>query len=95
MATMYVSWLGGAQFNVAKSPVASETVTTSTVTAKSGAAPAGSGIAMVTSDTAHYVAVGPQATVTATATNGIYVPANCVREIAINPGDGVAAITLA
>lgn len=95
MATMYVSYLGGVQFGVAKDPVSATTITTSGTTAKTGAAaPADAMIAVVVSDTAHYVNTGPQATVEAAASNGMYVPANVERHIAINPGDGVAAITV-
>lgn len=95
MATMYVSYLGGVQFGVAKDPISATTITTSGSTAKtSAAAPASACIAVVVSDAAHYVNVGPQASVTAAASNGMYVPANVERHIAINPGDGVAAITV-
>lgn len=96
MATLYVSYLGGVQYGVAKEPISAVTVTTSTTTAKTAAAaPDNAGIAVVVSDTAHYVNTGPQASVTAAASNSIYVPANVERHFAINPGDGVAAITLA
>lgn len=95
MATLRVSYLGGVQYGVAKEPLAYETVDTSASTAKTaGAAPAGANIAVVVSDAAHIVNTGPFSTVTAAATNGIYVPANVERHIAINPGDGVAAITV-
>lgn len=95
MATLYVSYLGGVQYMVAKDPCGAVTVTTSGVTAKTAAAaPAEAAIAIVVSDAAHYVNTGPQASVTATAANGIYVPANVERHFAINPGDGIAAITV-
>lgn len=95
MATMYVSYLGGAYKGVASSPLSAVTITTSGTTAKTAAAaPADAQIAIVVSDAAHYVNVGPQDTVTAAASNGMYVPANVEREIVINPGDGVAAITV-
>jgi hypothetical protein len=95
MATFYVSYLGGAQFGVAKEPISTVTITTSGSTAKTAAAaPADAAIVTVFSDAAHYVNVGPQTSVTAAASNGMYVPAGCAREIAINPGDGVAAITV-
>lgn len=95
MATMYVSYLGGVQFGVAKEPISATTITTSGTTAKTGsAAPDAASIAIVISDAAHYVNTGPQASVTAAASNGIYVPANVERHFAINPGDGIAAITV-
>lgn len=95
MATMYVSYLGGVQYMVAKEPIAAVTITTSGTTAKTAAAaPPGAAIAVIVSDAAHYVNTGPQASVTAAATNSMYVPANVERHFAINPGDGVAAITV-
>ena len=94
MATMYVSYLGGALQGVASTPIGSTTITTSGSTAKTAvAAPAGARIVIVVSDAPHYVNVGPQATVTASAANSIYVPANAERHIIIEPGSGVAAIT--
>lgn len=95
MATMYVSYGAGVEKGVIKSPAGSTSFTTSGTSAKTAAAPPlNAGIAVVFSDTAHYVAVGPYSSVTAAASNGIYVPANQQREIALNPGDGVAAITV-
>ena len=95
MATMYVSYLGGVQYSVAKEPISATTITTSGTTAKTAAAaPAEAAIAVVISDAAHYVNTGAQASVTAAASNGMYVPANVERHIAINPGDGIAAITV-
>ena len=95
MATMYVSYLGGVSLEVAKEPISSVTITTSGTTAKTAAAaPDTAAIAVVVSDAAHYVNTGPQDSVTAAASNGIYVPANVERHLAINAGDGVAAITV-
>lgn len=95
MATLRVSYLGGVQYGVAKEPLAYETIDTSGTTAKTAAAaPAGATIAVVFSDAAHIVNTGPFANVTAATTNGMFVPANSERHIAINPGDGVAAITV-
>jgi hypothetical protein len=92
---MYVSYLGGVQHMVGKEPISATTITTSGVSAKTGAAaPAEASIAVIISDAAHYVNVGPFASVTAAASNGMYVPANVERHLAINPGDGVAAITV-
>lgn len=95
MATMYVSYLGGAHLGVAREPISTVTITTSGSTAKTeAAAPSDVAIVVIFSDAAHYVNVGPHDTVTAAASSGMYVPAGCTREIAINPGDGVAAITV-
>ena len=95
MATLYVSYIGGVQYSVAKEPISCVTVTTSGTTAKTAAAaPDNAAIAVVVSDAAHYVNTGPQASVTAAASNGMYVPANVERHFAINPGDGIAAITV-
>lgn len=95
MATMYVSFLGGVQYGVAKGPISATTITTSGTSAKTAAAaPEEAAIAVVFSDTAHYVNTGPQASVTAAASNGIYVPANIERHLTINAGDGIAAITV-
>lgn len=95
MATMYVSYLGGVQHGVAKEPIGSTTITTSGTSAKTGSAPpSGTAIAVVVSDAAHYVNVGTFASVTAAASTGMYVPANVERHLSINPGEGVAAITV-
>lgn len=92
MATLYVSYLAGSQYGVAKGPSGTTTITTSGTTAKSSANP-GSAIAVVFSDAAHYVNVGPSASVTASAANGTYVPANIEREFALKADDEIAAIT--
>lgn len=95
MANLYVSFIGGVENGVASKVIGSTTITTSGASAKTAAAaPTGASIAIISSDAAHYVAFGPQATVTATATNGIYVPANESRPVAINAGNGIAAITV-
>ena len=95
MATLYVSYLGGVQYMVGKDPMGADPITTSGATAKTAAAaPDGATIAVIISDAAHYVNTGPQASVTASAANGMYVPANVERHLAINLGDGVAAITV-
>lgn len=95
MATMYVSYYGGSFMGVAHDPIGSTTITTSGATAKTdAAAPDGAQIVGVISDAAHYVNIGAQASVTATAANGVYVPANQERLITISPGSGVAAITV-
>lgn len=98
MATLYVSYFGGVDKQVAADPIKSETVTTSTTTAATGAIPSGAVVASLFSDTAHYVTIGTD-TPTAAITNSFYLPANTVREIRTFNGDGVArkiaAITLA
>lgn len=95
MATLYVSYLGGVQDMVGKEPISVVTITTSGTTAKTAAAaPAEASIAVIWSDAAHIVNTGPQASVTAAATSGMLVPANTERHLKINPGDGVAAITV-
>ena len=95
MATLYVSYIGGVEIMVAKEPCGAVTVTTSGTTAKTAAAaPAEATIAVIFSDAAHYVNTGPQDSVTASAANGMLVPANVERELKINAGDGVAAITV-
>lgn len=93
MATLYVSYLGGVEYSVAKNPMGTTTITTSGTSAKSSANK-GASIAIVHSDAAHYVAIGPSASVTASAANGTYVPANTEREFALKFGDEVAAITV-
>lgn len=92
MADLRVSYIGGVEKGVAKEPMASQTVTTSATSARSTANP-GAGIAVVFSDTAHWINTGPAATVTATATNGMFLPANVERHLALNLGEEVAAIT--
>lgn len=93
MADLRVSYIGGVESGVAKEPMGSQTVTTSGVSAKSNTNP-GAGIAVVFSDTAHWINTGPAASVTATATNGMFLPANVERHLALNVGDEVAAITV-
>ena len=95
MATLYVSYLGGVDYSVAKNPLGSATITTSGTTARAaGNATRSAAIAVVTSDAAHYVSVGPADSVTASAATGLYVGANQQREIALGLGEDVAAITV-
>lgn len=96
MSTMRVSYLGGVAYGVAKEPIATELIDTNTSTPvkTAAAAPLSATIAVVWSDTAHIVNTGAFADVTAAATNGIFVPANSERHLAINRGDGVAALAL-
>lgn len=91
MATLYVSWIGGVSNNCAREPIKSETVTTSGTSAQSGANPSGA-IVQLFSDAAHYVDVGSDPT--ATAANGVYVPASTLYHIAVPDGVKIAAITV-
>lgn len=95
MATLYVSYVVGVDKEVADGVVGSETVTTSGTSAQTGVIPKHAGIAILFSDTAHYVTIGNDPT--AAAGNSIYVPANVQREIRIrNYGSQtlkIAAIT--
>ena len=97
MPTLQVSYWGAIAEGVAGAPISSETVTTSGSTAKTAnGAPAGAKLAVVWGDANHWVAVGPQSTVSATggATAGVFVPANTERHILLlQPGRRVAAIT--
>lgn len=94
MPTAFCSFYGGSTLGVATDPISTQAITTSGTTAKTAtAAPDGASIVGVIGDAAHYVNVGPQATVTAAQTAGVYVPANVERLIFVPPGYGVAAIT--
>lgn len=93
MATLYVSYFSGVQSGVGKGPAGTDVVTTSGTSAKS-ADNDGAVVVSVFSDSAHYVTTGPSATVTATAANGAYLPANTMLWLSINSGDEVAAITV-
>lgn len=89
MATLYVSWLGGAVLNCAVDPVKGETVTTSGTSAQSGVNPGGR-VAQLYSDTAHYVMTGSDPT--ASADNGLYVPANAIYWLSVGSRQRIAAI---
>jgi hypothetical protein len=91
MATLYVSWLGGAVLNCAVDPIKSETVTTSGTSAQSGANP-GARVAQLRSDAAHYVTTGGDPT--ATAGKSVYVPANETYYLAVGSNQKIAAITV-
>ena len=96
MATLYVSYFSFEEKKVASGLVGSTTITTSgTSAATADVIPDSAGIVAVHSDAAHYVTIGNDPT--ATATNGVYVPANATREIAVSPVNKdlkVAAITV-
>lgn len=95
MANLYVSLVGGVQYSVAKNPAGTATLTTSGTSTKTTLnANKQASVAVVYGDAAHYVTTGPSATVTASAANSIYVPANTARELALGPGEEVAAITV-
>ena len=94
MPTVFCSFYGGSHMGVAHDPISSQAITTSGTTAKTAtAAPDGAQIVGLVGDAAHYVNIGPQATVTVTAATGVYVPSGAERLITIPPGYGVAAIT--
>lgn len=95
MATLYVSFIGGKENGEYKEPLGTQVLTTSTTPSVRTNTGTGASIAWVFSDAAHYVNVGPSASVTASATNGFYLPANEHVKIALNVGDEVAAISLA
>lgn len=96
MATLYVSYFGAVDKDVAADPIKAETVTTSGTSAASGAIPDGAMIAKVQSDVAHYVTIGT-GTPTAAATNSVYVGANEVLWLRVQTSSRaakkVAAIT--
>lgn len=88
MATLHVSYVAGVQYGVAKGPMAYEAVTTSGTNA-AGTGNPGATVAIVFSDAAHFVKVGAAATTS----NGMYVPANVQRELALDHGQQINAIT--
>lgn len=94
MATLQISCLGGVADGVARQPLGLVALDTSTTSARA-TLPSGTRIVAVWSDAAHHVAVGPAASASATATNGLYLPANTERHIFIDPGQTVAARSLA
>ena len=94
MATLILSYLGGASKGVAYDIIGSETVTTSGTSAQSAAFPIEAEIVQVYCvDAAHYVKMG--ANPTASATAGFYVPAATVREFKLKAGMGVSGYKLA
>jgi hypothetical protein len=94
MPTVFCSFYGGSHLGVATDPISTQSITTSGVTARTAsAAPAGAQIVGIFGDAAHYVNIGPQASVVASATDGVYVGANTKEYITIPTGYGVAAIT--
>ena len=95
MPTVFCSFYGGSHMGVRYDPIAPASITTSGTTAKTASgAPDGAQIVGVEGDAAHYVNIGPHATVVASSTQGVYVPANTERLFTIPPGYGVAAITV-
>lgn len=93
MADLYVSYYSGVQYGVGKGPAGTDVVSTSGTSEKSTDND-GSPVVSVFSDAAHYVNTGPSASVTATIGTGVYLPANTLLWLALNPGDEVAAITV-
>jgi hypothetical protein len=93
MATLYISYFGGADKHCAYDPIAAETVTTSTTNAQSTANVRSACVAKIQSDTAHYIKDG--ADPTATAASGVYLGANEILWLRVNRGYKIGAITLA
>lgn len=77
MATLYISYFDNVDLGVAGFPISTETVTTSSTSAASNNVPVNSDVCILFSDTAHYVTISRDGeTKAATATNGLYLPAN-------------------
>jgi hypothetical protein len=92
MANLIISFYGSAQNGCGSQPGGSQVVVTSAVSAQSAANANGAEVVSLWSDTAHYVTVG--ANPTATATNGVYVPALTLHWLDLNgTADKIAAIT--
>lgn len=92
MASLYISYFGGVADECARSPLGSEVVTTSATSAQSTANPEGGIVAMLFSDTAHYIAEG--ANPTAAAGSGVYLPASTALWLSVKGGYKLAAITV-
>ena len=94
MATLILSYLGGASKGVAYDIIGSESVTTSGTSAQSAAIPDQAEIVHVYCvDTGHYVKIGSNPT--AAAATGFYVPAATVREFKLKTGMGISTYKLA
>lgn len=77
MATLYISYFDNVDLGVAGFPISTETVTTSSTSNASNNVPVNSDVCILFSDTAHYVTISRDGeTKNATATNGLYLPAN-------------------
>lgn len=96
MAALIISYFGSVRRGIACDPIKSESLTTSTTSAASAAIPVNAAVALIASDTAHYVTIGA-GTPTAAIGNSFYLPANTLRELSVNDVGGtykIAAITL-
>lgn len=91
MATLIISYFGGADKYCAYDPIGSETVTTSGSNAQSTANTKSGTVAKIQSDTAHYVKDG--ADPTAAAGTGVYLAANEILWLRLNRGYKIGAIT--
>lgn len=91
MASLIISYFGGVRDNVPFDPISTETVTTSTTTGECGDIPRGAKVARLYSTIEHYINVGISTdTVTATATNGFYLPASTLYDVGVYQIAGVA-----
>jgi hypothetical protein len=91
MASLIISYFGGADKDCAYDPIGAETVTTSASNAQSTANPKMACVAKIQSDTAHYIKDGADPTATSTA--GVYLAANEVLWLRLNRGYKIGAIT--
>ena len=91
MADLIISYYGGVTNQCAAIPLGSETVTTSGTSAQSGANDDFGAVASLFSTTAHYVTSGSDPT--ATAANGVYLPASTLVWLDLTNGHKFAAIT--
>lgn len=92
MATLYVSYCAGFSAGKIVGPKGTAILTTNGVTSERTSSTPGATMAVIHSDTAHYVNVGPAGAVTAAQSTGVYVPANLTLGIALLPNYEVAAI---
>lgn len=91
MASLYISYFGGADKYCAYDPVGSEVVTTSGTSTQSTANTKAGTLAKIQSDTAHYIKDGENPT--AAAGTGVYLSANEILWLRLNRGYKIAAIT--
>jgi len=93
--TLNVSWIGGlASRREVISPISAVILATSVSSAKTAAAPPNAGAVIVHAVNPVYVAVGPEPSVVASASNGMHMHAGSERVIVISPGDAVAAVNV-
>ncbi len=99
MATAYVSFgkmatTDGNQQGpiLSRNPASTEAITTSATSVTTVSEALDDGVAVIFSDAAHYVVVGPAPT--AAATTGWYSPASQSLDVKVKAGDRVALITV-